>query len=86
MNDEIDRLQLAVSRHSHLGVYARQIGVERQGRTIVLTGRLPSYFLKQLFQEMVRRQATADEIENCVCVNQYDWLPEHRISFPLRHS
>jgi hypothetical protein len=68
MNDKINRIQDALSHHPRLARYTHYIGVERDGETIVLTGKLPSYFLKQVFQEMVRREIATDVLENRVSV------------------
>ena len=76
MSDELRRIRDKVSRHPRLGIYAPQIDVCQEGSRAILTGKLPSYFLKQLFQEIVHREAHGGAIENSVEVCDDSWLPQ----------
>ena len=49
-------------------VYAmRQLQIERVGESVVITGRVPSFYQKQMAQEIVRRA-----VEECELVNSID--------------
>lgn len=51
------------------------IQIESAGDTLVLSGRLPSYYLKQQLQETVRRVAGVGKVENQVLVVAANGLP-----------
>lgn len=44
----------------------RAICIEVEGDRLVLSGRLPSYYLKQRLQEVIRRVAGVRDVENLV--------------------
>jgi len=44
----------------------REIQIEVQGDMLVLSGRLPSYYLKQRLQEVIRRVGGVRDVENVV--------------------
>jgi hypothetical protein len=44
----------------------RAIHIEVEGDRLVLNGRLPSYYLKQRLQEVIRRVAGVRDVENLV--------------------
>lgn len=44
----------------------RSIQIEVEGDRLVLNGRLPSYYLKQRLQEIIRRVAGVRDVENLV--------------------
>ena len=51
------------------------IQIESDGNTLVLNGRVPSYYLKQLLQETLRRVEGVAQVENhLVVVNPSDLL------------
>ena len=57
-----DRLE----RHPHFRGRASQFQVERIGGEVVLSGRLPTYYLKQLLQEAVKDIPDVAHIDNRV--------------------
>lgn len=44
----------------------RAIQIDVEGDRLVLSGRLPSYYLKQRLQEVIRRVAGVRDVENLV--------------------
>ena len=43
-----------LERHPHFRGRVNEVAIEHDGRTLILTGRLPSFYLKQVVQEAVR--------------------------------
>ena len=62
---DLGRKQL--ERHPHFRGRSEVIAIEQQGRILVVSGRLPSFYLKQLVQETLRHvpgvQAVCNEIQ-----------------------
>ena len=56
----------ALQRSHHLGL--RRLGVETRGSFLIITGHVPSYFLKQLAQETVKPHLGQLKIVNHVTV------------------
>ena len=51
-------------------VYAmRQLSVEQVGNSVVLTGRVPSFYQKQMAQEIVRHAVAELELVNSIDVD-----------------
>lgn len=50
----------------------REVRCEGTGRTLVLRGRVASYYLKQLAQEIARRVAYGSQVVNLVVVAKAD--------------
>jgi hypothetical protein len=46
----------------------RDVRVDREGQTLVLSGRVESFYLKQLAQELVRTVASSCELVNSIDV------------------
>jgi hypothetical protein len=46
----------------------RDVRVDREGQTLVLSGRVESFYLKQLAQELVRTVASSCELVNSIHV------------------
>jgi len=46
----------------------RDVRVDREGQTLVLSGRVESFYLKQLAQEVVRTVASSCELVNSIDV------------------
>lgn len=57
-----------VERHPHFHGRTATIHAERQSDKLVLTGRLPSFYLKQLLQEAVRSVDGISRIDNRIDV------------------
>jgi osmotically-inducible protein OsmY len=53
-------------------VSSRHLRFETAGGRVVLSGIVPTYFQKQMAQEIVRRIEGVHEIDNCLEVS---WLP-----------
>lgn len=62
----IQSLEASPTFRGRLGLAG--IHIESDGDTLVLNGRLPSYYLKQLLQETVRRVDGVANVENHVLV------------------
>ena len=60
------RERLAI--HPHFRGRASLLSIELVAETIVLSGRLPSYYLKQLLQEAIRLMPDVMDIDNRVLV------------------
>lgn len=58
----------ALDAHPHFRGRTNTIRMECRHHTLVLTGRLPSFYLKQLLQEVLRRVDGVDRIDNRVDV------------------
>lgn len=63
-------------RHPHFHGHASSITIDAEGDRIVLTGRLPSYYLKQVLQEALGKLAGVSQIENRVLVVSSDGLSD----------
>ena len=58
----------ALDAHPHFRGRANTIRIEIRQNTLVVSGRLPSFYLKQLLQEALRQVDGVRTIENCVDV------------------
>lgn len=54
--------------HPHFRGRMNDVAITQDGRTLLLTGRLPSFYLKQLMQEAVRRVPGVDSVRNMIDV------------------
>lgn len=76
-----DRSDLAIlarqylEQHPHFRGRLGDVCVEQEGKNLYLSGRLPSFYLKQLVQEAVRRVPGVQHI-----INQIDVVSSHGIS------
>ena len=57
-----------LEHHPHFRARVSDVFVEQQGRTIVLTGQLPTFYLKQLVQEAIRHVPGVLEVRNLIDV------------------
>ena len=57
-----------LEQHPHFRGRASLFTIELVGETIVVTGRLPSYYLKQLLQEAIRATPGVVNVDNQVLV------------------
>ncbi|MEX2309997.1 MAG: BON domain-containing protein [Pirellulales bacterium] len=53
-----------LERHPHFRGRIRGVNIKHEGRNLYLTGRLPTFYLKQLVQEAVRHVPGVDFIYN----------------------
>lgn len=77
-SDSYDLCSLArqfLERHPHFRGRITNVNIEQQGRSLVLTGRLPTFYLKQLVQEAVRRVPGVQHV-----YNQIDVVSAHGVS------
>lgn len=63
LNDD-SLVSRAVNAHHHFNSHQDTIHIEIKGSTVILTGRLPSFYLKQLLQETVRHVKGVQQIQN----------------------
>lgn len=54
------------------------VAITQDGRTLLLTGRLPSFYLKQLVQEAVRRVPGVHGVRNMIDVVSADGISSVR--------
>jgi hypothetical protein len=58
----------ALDAHPHFRGRTKTVRIECRHDTLTITGRLPSFYLKQLLQETLRRVDGVDRIDNRVDV------------------
>jgi hypothetical protein len=61
-----------LEHHPHFKGRLNDVSIDHEGRTLVLSGRLPSFYLKQLVQEAVRHVPGVQTVRNqidVVCVD-----------------
>ncbi len=54
--------------HPHFRGRVNDVAISQDGRTLLLTGRLPTFYLKQLVQEAVRRVPGVHSVRNMIDV------------------
>jgi hypothetical protein len=64
-----------LERHPHFRGRVSDVNIEQQGRSLFLTGRLPTFYLKQLVQEAVRHVPGVQHV-----YNQIDVVSAHGVS------
>jgi hypothetical protein len=70
-SERIDLKSLArqsLERHPHFRGRAAGLNIEQRGRTLCLSGRLPTFYLKQLVQETIRHIPGVQGIRNDIAV------------------
>jgi hypothetical protein len=61
-----------LERHPHFRGRIADLRIENRGKTLFLSGRLPSFYLKQLVQEAVRHLPGVQRVRNEIdVVNAY---------------
>lgn len=58
----------SLEQHPHFRGRTSVLGIEQQGRMLCLTGRLPTFYLKQLVQETVRHIPGVLGVQNEITV------------------
>jgi len=69
--ERIDLTKLArqlLERHPHFRGRLSDLQIQQRGRTLLLSGRLPTFYLKQLVQEAVRQLPGVQHIRNDIDV------------------
>ena len=67
-----------LEHHPHFRGRVSDVFIEHRGRTIVLTGRLPTFYLKQLVQEAVRHVPGVQYVRNLIDVVSADGISSVR--------
>ncbi len=57
-----------LEHHPHFRGRVSDVFIEQRGRTLMLTGRLPTFYLKQLVQEAVRHVPGVKHVRNLIDV------------------
>jgi osmotically-inducible protein OsmY len=64
--------------HPHFRGRMNDVAIEHDGRTLFLTGRLPTFYLKQLVQEAVRHVPGVQHVRNLIDVVSADGVSSVR--------
>jgi osmotically-inducible protein OsmY len=57
-----------LEHHPHFRGRVNDVFIEHRGRTLLLTGKLPTFYLKQLVQEAVRHVPGVQQVRNLIDV------------------
>jgi hypothetical protein len=68
-----------LERHPHFRGRVRGVNIKHEGRNLYLSGRLPSFYLKQLVQEAVRHVPGVDFVYNEIDVVSSDGISSVRL-------
>jgi osmotically-inducible protein OsmY len=77
-NDLSAHARHVLERHPHFRGRIHDLAVKHEGRNLYLTGRLPSFYLKQLIQEAVRHLPDVDFVYNEIDVVSADGVSSVR--------
>jgi hypothetical protein len=58
----------SLERHPHFRGRVHGLSIEQRGKTLCLSGRLPTFYLKQLVQETLRHVPGVQAIRNDIAV------------------
>ena len=72
VNSVVSSIRERLERHPHFHGRAHLIQIRSNGNSLVLSGRVPTYYLKQLLQEAVKLVPEIVHIDNRVDVQ---WPP-----------
>jgi hypothetical protein len=64
--------------HPHFRGRMNDVAIAQDGRTLLLTGRMPTFYLKQLVQEAVRRVPGVHSVRNMIDVVSADGVSSVR--------
>lgn len=67
-HDLSDLARHHLEHHPHFRGRVSDVFIEHKGRTLYLTGRLPTFYLKQLVQEAVRHVPGVQHVRNLIDV------------------
>jgi len=67
-----------LEHHPHFRGRISDVSIEHEGRTLFLTGRLPTFYLKQLVQEAVRHVPGVQHVRNLIDVVSADGISSVR--------
>ncbi len=65
-NSVVSSIRERLDRHPHFRGRTHMIQIESKGDSVVVTGRVPTYYLKQLLQEAVKLVPDVGNIDNRV--------------------
>lgn len=68
-NSVVSLIRRRLDEHPHFRGRAHLIQITSNGDSLVVSGRVPTYYLKQLLQEVVKLVADAGSIDNRVDVH-----------------
>ena len=63
-----------LEHHPHFRGRINDVSIDHDGRTLLLTGRLPTFYLKQLVQEAVRHVPGVQQVRNLIDVVSADGM------------
>jgi osmotically-inducible protein OsmY len=67
-DSKVSRIRERLEDHPHFRGRTQLLKIESIGGSVVVSGRVPTYYLKQLLQEAVRAIPGVAHIDNCVDV------------------
>ena len=67
-----------LEHHPHFRGRVNDVFIEHKGRTLYLTGRVPTFYLKQLVQEAVRHVPGVHHVRNMIDVISADGISSVR--------
>ncbi len=68
-DSKVERIRKRLEDHPHFCGRTHLLQIEAIGGSVVVSGRVPTYYLKQLLQEAIRAIPDVEELDNCVDVN-----------------
>lgn len=74
----IDCAREQLEHHPHFRGRLESLSIDQRGRVLYLSGQLPTFYLKQLVQEILRRLPGVQSIRNeIVVISPYGVSSEH---------
>ena len=70
-DSKVSRVRERLEDHPHFRGRTHLLQIEVIGGSVVVSGRVPTYYLKQLLQEAIRAIPDVEHIDNCVDVNYW---------------
>jgi osmotically-inducible protein OsmY len=67
-----------LEKHPHFRGRINDVSIRHEGRTLLLTGQLPTFYLKQLVQEAVRHVPGVQQVRNLIDVVSADGISSVR--------
>jgi len=64
----IDSVRQQLESHPHFRGRLEALSIDQRGKTLYLSGQLPTFYLKQLVQEIVRHLPGVQSIRNDIAV------------------
>jgi hypothetical protein len=64
----VSRIRARLDDHPHFRGRTHLFRIEATGGSVIVSGRVPTYYLKQLLQEAIRAIPGVADIDNCVDV------------------